>query len=162
MLSHLNERGEARMVDISTKEACFRKAQAEASLNIGDQGVFTALLQGALPKGDAFAVARLAGIQGAKQTSTLVPLCHPALPLDMVNVELDPDPQTLSVRIRVQVSATAKSGVEMEALTGAAAAALALYDVCKGGFKACTEIPHGTLCIQRITLLSKEKRKQYE
>ena len=82
------------------------------------------------PKGDAFGVARLAGIGAAKRTSDLIPLCHP-LPLDKVEVTLTPDRQVGTVAVRVEVKATARTGVEMEALTAASVAALTLYDMAK-------------------------------
>lgn len=123
--SHLDDRGRARMVDVSGKEVTRRVAEASCRVRM-DPEVVRRL--DALPKGDAFAVARLAGIAGAKRTGDLVPLAHP-LPLDQVEVELEPGDG--EVRIRSRIVATARTGAEMEALTACAAAALALYDMVK-------------------------------
>ncbi|HXT23185.1 MAG TPA: cyclic pyranopterin monophosphate synthase MoaC [Thermoanaerobaculia bacterium] len=123
--SHLDESGTARMVDVSEKAVTRRVAEASCHVRLGADIV--ARLSD-LPKGDAVAVARLAGIQGAKATSTLVPLAHP-LPLDQVEIEIAPDAQ--GVVIKSRVVATARTGAEMEALAACAAAALALYDMVK-------------------------------
>jgi cyclic pyranopterin phosphate synthase len=93
-------------------------------------GVFRALINGTVPKGDALGVARLAGMLAAKRTWELIPLCHP-LPLEFVEVNLAPEPETQTVGVEVTVRTTGKTGAEMEALTGAAVAALALYDMVK-------------------------------
>lgn len=90
-----------------------------------------AILGGAIEKGEALAVARLAAIAGAKRTSEWIPLCHP-IPLDGVEVDLAPDPKLPGIRVTVAATAEARTGVEMEALTGVASALLALYDMCKG------------------------------
>jgi len=123
--SHLDETGTARMVDVSEKPVTRRVAEASCRVVLGADTV-TRLSD--LPKGDAIAVARLAGIQGAKATSTLVPLAHP-LPLDQVEVEIASDAAGVVIRSRVVV--TARTGAEMEALAACAAAALALYDMVK-------------------------------
>jgi cyclic pyranopterin phosphate synthase len=122
-LSHLDERGRARMVDVSGKAVTRRIAEASCRVLVPPEVV--ARLD-ALPKGDAYAVARLAGIAGAKRTGDLVPLAHP-LPLDQVEVEVEPEEG--GVRIRSRVVATARTGAEMEALAACAVAALALYDM---------------------------------
>ncbi len=127
-LSHLDERGNARMVDVGGKAVTARRAVAEAVVRMAEE-TRRRLIEGELPKGDALAVARIAAIQGAKRTAELVPLCHP-LPLDSVGVEVEP--VEAGVRIEVTVAVTARTGVEMEALTGAAVGALALYDMVKG------------------------------
>lgn len=124
-LSHLDHRGTARMVDVSGKPVTRRLAEASCRVVLTPEVV--ARLD-ALPKGDAFAVARLAGIGGAKRTGELVPLAHP-LPLDQVEVELEPAGG--EVRVRSRVVTTARTGAEMEALTACATAALALYDMVK-------------------------------
>lgn len=124
-LSHLDDRGTARMVDVSGKAITRRVAEASCRVVLTPEVV--ARLD-SLPKGDAFAVARLAGIGGAKRTGQLVPLAHP-LPLDQVEVELEPAGG--EVRIRSRVVTTARTGAEMEALTACATAALALYDMVK-------------------------------
>jgi cyclic pyranopterin phosphate synthase len=123
--SHLDEGGTARMVDVSEKPVTRRVAEASCRVRLG---AATVARLARLPKGDAIAVARLAGIQGAKATSTLVPLAHP-LPLDQVDVEVVPEEQGVTIRSRVV--ATARTGAEMEALAACAAAALALYDMVK-------------------------------
>jgi cyclic pyranopterin monophosphate synthase len=132
-LSHLDERGRAAMVDVSGKAVTRRVAEASCRLLMPADLV--ARLD-SLPKGDAVAVARLAGIAGAKRTGDLVPLAHP-LPLDQVEVEVEPvagdGGERGEVRIRSRVVATARTGAEMEALTACAVAALALYDMVKAG-----------------------------
>jgi cyclic pyranopterin monophosphate synthase len=131
-LSHVNARGEARMVEVGAKPVVARRATAEATL-VCAAGTIRLLRAEALPKGDVLAVARVAGIQAAKQTSALIPLCH-LLPLDAVSVDF----RVLARGVRVTCSAQthARTGVEMEALTGACTAALALYDMCKAVDKA--------------------------
>lgn len=131
--SHLDAHGRARMVDVGDKPVTRRVATAECALHVN--GRLLRLLRDArLPKGDALTVAQLAGALGAKRTSDLIPLCHP-LALDCVRVRIElPRGEcdaggALTVRCEARVSG--KTGVEMEALTGAAVAALALYDMCK-------------------------------
>lgn len=123
--SHLDDQGALRMVDVSGKEVTRRVAEASCRVLLAPE---TTRRLRELPKGDALVVARLAGIQGAKSASTLVPLAHP-LPLDQVEVEITPDEE--GVRIRSRVVVTARTGAEMEALAACAAAALALYDMVK-------------------------------
>jgi cyclic pyranopterin monophosphate synthase len=127
-LTHTDDRGAARMVDVGGKSPTRREATASARVCIGAQalGLITA---GELPKGDAFAVARIAGIAAAKQTASLIPLCHP-LGIEAVTVDLSPAPPD-SVVITATVRITGKTGVEMEALTAVSVAGLALYDMCK-------------------------------
>ncbi|HET7415785.1 MAG TPA: cyclic pyranopterin monophosphate synthase MoaC [Arthrobacter sp.] len=115
------------MVDVSEKSQTTRRATAEAWLRTRSD-VVGMISSGDLPKGDALAVARVAGIMAAKQTSSLIPLCHP-LPLSKVTVDFEPSDDT--VRVEAQVSTTAVTGVEMEALTSASVAALTLYDMIK-------------------------------
>jgi cyclic pyranopterin phosphate synthase len=126
-LSHVDAKGEARMVDVGEKPVVARVAVAEAML-VCAAGTVRLLKAQALPKGDVLAVARVAGIQAAKQTSGLIPLCH-ALPLDAV--EVDFRVMVRGVRVTCRVRTRARTGVEMEALTGATVAALTLYDMCK-------------------------------
>jgi cyclic pyranopterin phosphate synthase len=126
-LSHLDEKGAARMVDVGGKPATRRQARAQAKVNLSSATLELITSQG-LPKGDALAVARLAGIMAAKRTPDLIPLCHP-LPLDSVKVEITP--QRGGILIESEVSTTAATGVEMEALTAVSVAALALYDMIK-------------------------------
>jgi len=127
--THLDAQGQARMVDVGHKKETPRQATAVCSIYLGDR-VFPRLLEGRLPKGDALAAARLAGIMAVKNTPHLIPLCH-IIPITGVEVEFFPDPQNLTLKIQVKVRARAQTGVEMEALTGAAAAALTIYDMCK-------------------------------
>lgn len=123
--SHLDAQGAAHMVDVSDKPVTRRVAEASCRVLLSAQ---TLIRLANLPKGDAFAVARLAGIQAAKRTSELIPLAH-ILPLDQVEVDLLPGPD--GVEIRSHVVATARTGAEMEALVAASTAALALYDMVK-------------------------------
>jgi cyclic pyranopterin phosphate synthase len=127
-LSHLDERGGARMVDVSAKSESERLAVAGCRVLLAP-ATLELLAGGGLPKGDALAVARIAGIMGAKRTPDLVPLCHP-LPISGVEIALDLEPD--AVVITATVRTAARTGVEMEALTAAATAALALYDMVKG------------------------------
>ena len=131
-LTHVREDGTAHMVDVSEKAVTSREASAQARL-ITRPDVIDLLTSGGLPKGDALAVARIAGIMAAKRTPELVPLCHP-LPLSKVTVDLTPGED------RVVITATVKTrgvtGVEMEALTAASVAALSLYDMIKAVDKA--------------------------
>ena len=127
--SHLDPAGGAHMVDVSGKAVTRRVAEASCRVLISAD---TVARLASLPKGDAFVVARLAGIQGAKRTGDLVPLAHP-LPLDQVEVEVTPlggDGES-GVEVRSRVVTTARTGAEMEALTACSTAALALYDMVK-------------------------------
>jgi cyclic pyranopterin phosphate synthase len=126
--THLNEHGDARMVDVSAKEVTVRSATAHGQVLVSAEVV--GMLRGAgVPKGDALAVARIAGIQGTKRTSDLIPLCHP---LAIHAVEVDLVVVDAGVDITVTVRTADRTGVEMEALTGVAVAALALIDMVKG------------------------------
>ena len=126
-LTHLNERGEARIVDIGDKAATRRRAVAQARL-VAQPETIAAITGGTLKKGDAIAVARIAGIMAAKKTSDLIPLCHP-IPLTSVTVDIEPVADAL--RITATAETTGQTGVEMEALTAASVAALTLYDMAK-------------------------------
>ncbi|HEY5476267.1 MAG TPA: cyclic pyranopterin monophosphate synthase MoaC [Tepidiformaceae bacterium] len=127
-LSHVDEKGAARMVDVSAKADTVREALAEGFVVM--QSATLALIQeGGLPKGDVLAVARVAGIMAAKRTSELIPMCHP-LPISGVTVDLAPV-ATDRLRIAATVRTTGKTGVEMEALTAVSVAALTVYDMCK-------------------------------
>ena len=133
-LTHLDETGAARMVDVSGKEVTTREAVAAGRVLVSPDVV--ALLRGAgVPKGDALAVARLAGIMGAKQTSTLIPLCHP-LALSSVTVDLEVADD--AVELTATVRTTDRTGVEMEALTAVSVAALTVVDMVKAVDKAAT------------------------
>ncbi len=126
-LTHLNERGEARIVDIGDKPATRRRAVARARLEAKAATVET-IMGGTLKKGDALAVARVAGIMAAKKTSDLIPLCHP-IPLTSVTVDIAAENAALVIIATAET--TAQTGVEMEALTAAAVTALTLYDMAK-------------------------------
>jgi cyclic pyranopterin phosphate synthase len=126
-LSHLDGKGQARMVDVGHKLPTQRQATARGKVRLNPQ-VLALIAEGGLPKGDALAVARIAGIMAAKRTPELIPLCHP-LPISAVSVELTP--QDDGVLIEATVKTTAPTGVEMEALTAVSVAALALYDMIK-------------------------------
>lgn len=121
------------MVDVSVKRPSFRTAAARAVVTLGPEA-WRALDASENAKGDALAVARLAGIQAAKRTAEWIPLCHP-LTFDAVDVKLARRPRGFDVEIRADVRGTAKTGYEMEALVAATAAALALYDMCKAADK---------------------------
>lgn len=127
--THLDESGAARMVDVTGKEETMRIAVAAGAIRM-DPSTLAALVEGRTPKGEALAVARLAGIQAGKRTDQLIPLCH-ALPGASVTVELDPDPDLPGVRARAEARYRGRTGVEMEALTAVAVALLTVYDMCK-------------------------------
>ena len=128
-LTHLDEAGHARMVDVSDKAETSRMARATATVQL-TQATMDLLIEGNLKKGDALGVARVAGIMGAKKTSELIPLCHP-LPITKVTIDLDSDQARNQVLIAATVKTKGQTGVEMEALTAVATAALTLYDMLK-------------------------------
>jgi cyclic pyranopterin phosphate synthase len=128
-LSHVNQKGEARMVDISSKEPTVRAAEASAQVHMKPE-TLRLNARGDIPKGDVFAAARVAGILAAKKVDQLIPLCH-SLPLESVEINFHPDESTHCVRIAAVARCTYKTGVEMEALTAAGVAALTIYDMCK-------------------------------
>lgn len=136
------------MVDVSGKPATARRAVAHADIRL-DAGTRDLLFAGQLPKGEALAVARVAGIQAAKDTSRLIPLCH-ALPLGHVGVDFAPVGSD-AVRIVVEATTVAGTGVEMEAMTGAAVAALTIYDMVKARCRGA--------CIERVHLVHKSGGK---
>jgi len=117
------------MVDVGAKPPTRRTAVAEGQLRM-EPGTLTAIMAGQVEKGEAFAVARVAAIEGVKRTASLIPLCHP-IAIDRVEVDIDPLEGLPGVRMRVTVSAEWRTGVEMEAMTGVAIGLLALYDMCK-------------------------------
>jgi cyclic pyranopterin phosphate synthase len=127
-LTHLDDEGQARMVDVSGKPVTARRAAAEAVVTLSAD-TRRALFAGDLPKGDARAVARIAAILGAKRTPDLIPLCHP---LELDAIEVDVEEVEAGARVEVRVSTAGRTGVEMEAMTGAALGAVALYDMVKG------------------------------
>jgi cyclic pyranopterin monophosphate synthase len=144
-LTHLNDRGEAQMVDITDKAITKRTAVAGGQVRMS-LSTLEAILAGNAPKGDAIGTARIAGIMAAKQTANLIPLCHP-LPLSKVVVELTPDRELPGFQIRSTVTIKAETGVEMEALTAVSVAALTLYDMAKALEK--------SMSIENIRLISK-------
>jgi cyclic pyranopterin phosphate synthase len=127
--THIDPHGNAVMVDVSGKEVTERTATAEGRVVMAPTTVERILAQG-FKKGDVLGVAQLAGIMGAKRTADLVPLCHP-LPLTSVQVELEALPEEAAVAIRATCRVSGRTGVEMEALTAVAVAALTIYDMCK-------------------------------
>ncbi len=148
--SHLDAEGRARMVDVGDKAVTRREAVAEAWVRF-PAAVFARVLAGDLPKGGLVETARLAGVQAAKRTAELVPLCH-LLPLDAVDVEVAPDPDGAPrLRVRCTARATARTGVEMEALVGASLAALTLYDMTKA-------LDHG-IVVEGVRLVRKSGGK---
>lgn len=143
-LTHLNESGEAHMVDIGEKESTRRRAVAEGLVVMSEE-LTERFFAGDLPKGDAAAVARVAGIQGAKRTSDLIPLCHP-IAIDSVEVSLERAGH--GVGIVATVATTGQTGVEMEALTAVATTALTIYDMVKSAERGVT--------IESIRLVEKD------
>ena len=128
-LSHIDESGRARMVDVTTKRETAREAVATGAVRMKPETL--ALIQsGGVAKGDVIAVAQVAGVMAAKRTSELIPMCHPLL-LTNVEVQIRPDDQESALQITATVRSTGKTGVEMEALTAVVVAALTVYDMCK-------------------------------
>lgn len=127
-LTHLDEQGNARMVEVGDKAVTARSATAQAEIAM-QPDTLSRIMAGGMPKGDVFACARIAGIMAAKRTHELIPLCHP-LPLTGIEVTLTPAPPA-RVRVTATVRCDWKTGVEMEALTAASVAALTVYDMCK-------------------------------
>jgi cyclic pyranopterin phosphate synthase len=127
-LTHFDEQGASRMVDVSGKQVTERRARASGRVKMA-AATLERIRQRGGPKGDVLEVARLAGIMAAKRTADWIPLCHP-LPLDSVQISFEYEGET-ALRIEAVVGVTARTGVEMEALTAVAAAALTVYDMCK-------------------------------
>ncbi|MGQ4647920.1 cyclic pyranopterin monophosphate synthase MoaC [Lyngbya aestuarii] len=144
-LTHLDQQGQAQMVDVSGKPVTPRQAVAAAQVRM-KAATFEAIEAGNAPKGDVLGTARLAGIMAAKQTAQLIPLCHP-LSLHKVEVQIIPDQELPGYQIQATVSTKAETGVEMEALTAVSVAALTLYDMAKALEK--------SMQIEAIRLLSK-------
>ena len=128
-LTHFDAKGKSRMVDVSDKDETERVAVAAGSVVMAPD-TMKLITEGGVKKGDVLSVARLAGIMGAKKTPDLIPLCHP-LALNSVEVDLVCDPERNAVDITATCKVTGRTGVEMEALTAAAVAALTIYDMCK-------------------------------
>jgi len=149
--SHLDAQGRSRMVDVGGKEVSQRQATAEARVVFPNEA-WAELMRGGNPKGGVVEPAKIAGIQAAKRTADLIPMCHPLL-IDKVSVEIEASQNnTLVVRCTVRVSG--KTGVEMEAMTGASIAALTVYDMTKALSKG--------ICLEKVRLLEKSGGKSGE
>ncbi|MHB8336892.1 MAG: cyclic pyranopterin monophosphate synthase MoaC [Ignavibacteriaceae bacterium] len=144
-LTHINSGGKAEMVDVSSKEDTVRTAEASAEVFVSEE-VFTKIKKNEIAKGDVLAIAKFAGIQAAKKTSELIPLCH-NIQISKVNIDLKLNDENKSVEIKSFAKTVAKTGIEMEALTAASVAALTVYDMCKALDK--------SIRISNIRLLSK-------
>lgn len=135
-LTHFNESGKARMVDVTTKDDTVRQAVAEGRVTM-KPGTLSLIKQGGMGKGDVLGVAQVAGIMGAKKTWEIIPMCHPLM-LTGVNIDFTIDDDKSAVAIQATVKTTGKTGVEMEALTAVSVAALTIYDMCKAVDKGIT------------------------
>jgi cyclic pyranopterin phosphate synthase len=144
-LTHTDEQGAARMVDVGSKPVTAREAVAEGSVRMSAEA-FALVRDNAIAKGDVLGIARIAGISGAKRTADLVPLCHP-IALDLVEVDAEADPELPGVRIQARTRATARTGVEMEALAAVMAACLTVYDMVKAVDR--------SMRVENVRLLSK-------
>lgn len=147
--THINADGNAHMVDVTEKAITEREARAEAFIEMAST-TLEMIISGSHHKGDVFATARIAGIQAAKKTSDLIPLCHPLM-LTKVEVDLEAQPEHNRVRITSLCKLSGKTGVEMEALTAASVAALTIYDMCKAVQK--------DMVISQVRLLEKRGGK---
>ena len=127
--THLDEKGRAKMVDVTAKESTLREAVAQGKVLMNPNTV-TAIDQGEMRKGDVFGVARIAGIMAAKKTSDIIPMCHP-LELTGINIDFSSNIEKGEITIKATVKTVGKTGVEMEAMTAVSAAALTIYDMCK-------------------------------
>ena len=128
-LTHIDEKGQVRMVDVTAKPATERIARAQAKVSM-QPDTFQMIQDQNIKKGNVLETARIAGVMAAKQTSALIPMCHP-LNLTHVQIDFFPDSAAHTIRIEAQARVVDQTGVEMEALTGAAVAALTMYDMCK-------------------------------
>jgi cyclic pyranopterin phosphate synthase len=149
-LTHVDEQGAARMVDVGGKPATPRRAVARAVVRMSP-ATAAAVAAGDAPKGDVLGTARIAGIQAAKRTGELIPLCHP-LGLDHADVRAEVDPVAGTVTLTAEASLTGRTGVEMEAMTAAAVAALTVYDMVKGLERGVT--------VEEVALLEKSGGKE--
>ena len=148
-LTHLDEHGKAKMVDVSAKDTTTRTAMAEAIVRMKPD-TLALVLEGTAPKGDVLAAARIAGIMAAKKTAELIPLCHP-LPISGVTIACEPDEEGSLIRILASVKVTGQTGVEMEAMMAASVAALTIYDMLKAAERGIT--------IETVRLLQKDGGK---
>ena len=134
--THLDKEGRVRMVDVSDKDATVREAVAQGVITMQPE-IFDLIREEKVKKGNVLETARIAGIQAAKRTAELIPMCHP-LSITHVQVDFSPHPETHSIRIEAVVRVVGKTGVEMEALTAVSIAALTIYDMCKSYDRAMT------------------------
>lgn len=148
-LTHLDEHGNAKMVDVSGKDTTTRTAMAEAIVRMKPE-TLALVLEGTAPKGDVLAAARIAGIMAAKKTSEIIPLCHP-LPISGVTIACEPDEESSLIRVLASVKVSGQTGVEMEAMTAATVAALTIYDMLKAAERG--------IVIEAVRLMSKEGGK---
>lgn len=148
--SHVDEQGKARMVDVSRKPRVRRTAQAEGFVRMAPETA-TAVSQNTLAKGDVLGCARIAGIQAAKRTAELIPLCHN---IEIEHVQVDLDVENEGVRIRSSCVCTDKTGIEMEALCAVSVAALTVYDMCKAIDK--------NMVVESVRLVSKIKEEIHD
>jgi cyclic pyranopterin phosphate synthase len=148
-LSHINEQGQAQMVDVTEKSVSQRIARAEAVVVMKPE-TLALIIEGGHKKGDVFAVARIAGIQAAKKCSDLIPLCHP-LALTSIDVDFEIDEAAHCVIVQTTCKLSGQTGVEMEALTAASIASLTIYDMCKAVDKG--------MMVQSLRLLEKQGGK---
>jgi cyclic pyranopterin monophosphate synthase len=146
-LSHIDKKGQTRMVDVSAKAVTLRRAMAEGNIRL-TKAIVDAIQKKSTVKGNVLETARIGAIQAAKKTSELIPLCHP---IPISNISVDFDLQGINLKIHAEVTAEAKTGVEMEALTAVVIGSLIVYDMCKG-------IDKG-MVIGPIELLEKEGGK---
>lgn len=144
-LSHINSKGKAQMVDVSEKEISTRTAEANAQVKVSKE-IFNAIKNNTVQKGDVLSIAKFAGIQAAKKTSELIPLCHNIF-ISKIDVELKLNSKNNTVEIKSFAKTNAQTGIEMEALTAVSVAALTVYDMCKAIDK--------SMIISEIKLLSK-------
>jgi len=147
--THIDAKGQARMVDVSEKEVTFREARAEGRVIMNPE-TLSMIINGGHKKGDVIATARIAGIMAAKRTSDLIPMCHPLM-LSSVKVELTPNEADSCVDITAVCKLSGQTGVEMEALTAVSVAGLTLYDMCKAVDKGMT--------IDQVRLMEKKGGK---
>ncbi|MGI9278122.1 MAG: cyclic pyranopterin monophosphate synthase MoaC [Endozoicomonas sp.] len=148
-LTHTNDEGKASMVDVGDKDATRREARAEGFVVMKPE-TLALVADNGLKKGDVLAVARIAGIQAAKQCGNLIPLCHPLM-LNFIGVEFELEPEQNRIRIETCCRLSGKTGVEMEALAAASVAALTIYDMCKAVDK--------DMCIEGVRVLEKSGGK---
>ena len=148
-LTHINDQGRARMVDVSEKAITHRIAVAAGSIYMQPE-TLQAIIDGQIKKGDVLAVAQVAGIMAAKQTSAIIPMCHPLM-LSGIDIHFETDTEENAVHIKASVKTTGQTGVEMEALTAVSIAALTVYDMCKAVQK--------DMVIDQIHLVSKSGGK---